>query len=165
MNQKTNKPLRVLGIDPGYDRLGIAILEGDRSHQTVLHSECFETVRTDDFPDRLHEALSHVQEVIKKHEPQEVALETLFFSKNQKTAMRVAEMRGGLLFVARDLGCSVTEYAPQQIKSAVSGNGRGTKHDVAAMVHRLLSLPQKKMLDDEYDAIAVALTHLVSSKS
>lgn len=157
--------MRVLGIDPGYDRLGIAILEGDRSHQTVVHSECFETARGDEFPERLHAALSRVKQIIAEFTPDEVALETLFFSKNQKTAMRVAEMRGGLLFVAKDMGCAITEYAPQQIKSAVSGNGRGTKGDIAAMLHRLLTIPEKKMLDDEYDAIAVALTHLVSTKS
>lgn len=156
--------MKVLGIDPGYDRLGIAVLEGNRDRHTVLHSECFETSRDDDFQNRLHQALVHVRDIITTFAPDEVALETLFFSKNQKTAMHVAEMRGGLLFVAKDSGCTVSEYAPQQIKSAISGSGRGTKDAVASMLHRLLELPEKKILDDEYDAIAIALTHLVSSK-
>ncbi len=155
---------KVLGIDPGYDRLGIAVLEGDRSTHTLVHSECFETSRAHSFPERLHEALARVQKLIAEHKPDAVALETLFFSKNQKTAMHVAEMRGGLLFVATDAGCAVAEYAPQQVKSAVSGNGRGTKDAVAYMLHKLIALPDKKMLDDEYDAIAVALTHLVSAR-
>lgn len=154
--------MRVLGIDPGYDRLGIAVVDGDRNTQTLVHSECFETNKKDPFGVRLHDAISHTHVVLKKYAPDIVALETLFFSNNQKTAMHVAEVRGALLFIAHESGCIVREFAPQQIKSAVSGSGRGGKADVATMLHKLLEIPQKKMLDDEYDAIAVGLTALVT---
>lgn len=157
--------MRVLGIDPGYDRLGIAVLDGDRNTQTLIHSECFETDKKSEFVERLHAGTSRVGEIIKKFSPDIVALETLFFSNNQKTAMHVAEMRGALLFTAHNTGCAVVEFAPQQVKSAVAGSGRGAKADVASMLALLIKLPEKKMLDDEYDAIAVALTALVSHQT
>ena len=99
--------MRVLGIDPGYDRLGIAVLDGDRNTHAVIHSECFETDRKKEFIGRLHDGVSRVLAVIDEHSPDIVALETLFFSSNQKTAMHVAEMRGALLFAAQNAGCQV----------------------------------------------------------
>ncbi len=156
--------MKVLGIDPGYDRLGLALLEGTRQHHTLLFSECFETDPKDPFEIRLHRAVSYVQKILKTHTPDTVALETLFFSKNQKTAMHVAETRGALLFAITDAGASVVQHSPQEVKVAVAGNGRGSKDDVAHMLHKLLPLPSKKMRDDEYDAIAVALTCMVSGR-
>ncbi|GMU73808.1 MAG: crossover junction endodeoxyribonuclease RuvC [Candidatus Campbellbacteria bacterium] len=154
--------MRVLGIDPGYDRLGLAVVEGDRQKHTVVISECFETDPKEPFERRLHAAVSRMRSIVQEHRPDCVALETLFFSKNQTTAMHVAETRGALIFAATDAGVSVQQYAPQEVKVAVSGSGRGSKDDVAHMLHKLIALPPKKMLDDEYDAIAVALTCLVS---
>lgn len=156
--------MKILGIDPGYDRLGLALLEGTRHAHAVLFSECFETNPNDSFEVRLHHAVSRVQSILKEHAPDVVALETLFFSNNQKTAMHVAETRGALLFAITDAGIPVQQYAPQEVKVAVAGSGRGSKDDVAHMLHRLLSLPSKKMRDDEYDAIAVALTCMVSGQ-
>lgn len=155
--------MKTLGIDPGYDRLGIALLSGDRQRQTIIFSECFETNPKDTFEVRLHTAISHVRDILKEHTPDNVALETLFFSNNQRTAMHVAETRGALLFAITDAHIPAYQYAPQVIKVAVAGSGRGSKDDIAHMLHKLLSIPEKKMRDDEYDAIAVALTHLVSA--
>ncbi|MEK7606463.1 MAG: crossover junction endodeoxyribonuclease RuvC [Patescibacteria group bacterium] len=154
--------IRVLGIDPGYDRLGIAILEGTRETHALLHSECFETGKNLPFAERLHAGIERIVSVIDQFSPDVIALETLFFSNNQKTAMHVAEVRGALLYVAQNANCQIQEFAPQQVKSAVAGSGRGSKEDVAAMLHHLIEIPDKKMRDDEYDAIAVALTALVS---
>lgn len=156
--------MRTLGIDPGYGRLGIAVLDGTHDNQTLVHSECFETSATTAFPDRLHACLSRVKEVVATHKPDIVVLENLFFNTNRTTAMHVAEMRGGLMYLAADAKLPLAEYTPNQVKVAVCGNGRGTKDAVAGMLHRLLAIPEKKMLDDEYDAIAVALTHAVSAR-
>jgi crossover junction endodeoxyribonuclease RuvC len=139
------------------------VVDGDRQSQRVVFSECFETRATETFEQRLHAAVTHVRELFRTHAPDAVALETLFFSNNQKTAMHVAETRGALLFAATDAHIPAHQYAPQEIKVAVAGNGRGSKHDVSAMLRKLLTLPDRRMLDDEYDAIAVALTHLVST--
>ena len=156
--------MRVLGIDPGYGRLGIAILEGDRQKQHVVFSECFVTSSDTPFSKRLLESVRRVNVICGEYKPEVVALETLFFTNNQKTAMNVAEVRGALLYVTEEKGLPVAQYSPQEIKMAVSGYGKSSKADIAAMLTKLLTIPKKKMLDDEYDAIGVALTHLVSAK-
>jgi len=152
---------RVIGIDPGYDRIGIAILEGDRVKQELLYSECFVTNRTDDFPARLFFILNHLETIFETYTPTTCALETLFFSRNQKTALRVAEVRGGLLYTAKKHACVIVEIPPVQIKQAITGYGKGDKKSIAQMLQTLLSLSPAKRLDDEYDAMAIALCCLV----
>jgi crossover junction endodeoxyribonuclease RuvC len=153
----------VLGIDPGYDRLGLAVLSGDTAKQTYVYSECF-TPEKGAFDDRLRAAGEHFAMTIKEHAPDAVALETLFVTKNQKTAMHVAELRGVLLYETRRANIPVYEYAPSQVKLAVAGYGKSDKAGIASMLQRLLTLPKRPMLDDEYDAIAVAMTHLACHK-
>ncbi|MEK7579164.1 MAG: crossover junction endodeoxyribonuclease RuvC [Patescibacteria group bacterium] len=155
--------MKVLGIDPGYERLGIAILEGDANKQHVLHSECF-TPLAKEFIPRLGECVAQVGKIIKEFEPTSAAFENLFVTANQKTAMRVSEVRGALLSLAHERGLSVAEYTPSAVKAAVTGYGKSDKRAVTEMLHRLLSFSVKKTHDDEYDAIAVALTHMVSSR-
>ena len=94
-----------------------------------------------------------------KYKPTEVALESLFIAKNQKTAMRVAEVRGIIIYEIVKRNLSVFEYTPLQIKSAVTGDGTSDKTRIIKMIHLLVKLKKNIALDDEYDAIAVALTH------
>lgn len=155
--------MRVLGIDPGYDRLGIAVLSGDATRPTHEHSECF-TPNTKDFLERLLACGERLAETLDRHAPDAVAIETLFVTKNQKTAMRVAELRGVLLYEARKRNIPVFEYTPSQVKLAVTGHGASDKRGVEDMVKRLITLPQREMIDDEYDAIALAITHLSYSR-
>lgn len=155
--------MKVLGVDPGYDRLGLAVLSGDHGKQTYEHSECF-TPAKGAFEDRLLAAGKHFAQAIVTHGPDAVALETLFVTKNQKTAMHVAELRGVLLYEARQHDIPIFEYGPGQVKQSVTGYGRSDKAGVSAMLLRLVKLPGRKMLDDEFDAIAVALTHLVNAR-
>lgn len=151
--------MRILAIDPGYDRLGIAVVEGDPSRPTLIMSECVQPkkgVRER----RLAEVSAAVTNAIADYHPGLVALETLFFSINKKTAIGVAEARGAILAAAGLAGLSVAEYSPQQIKIAVTGHGGSDKTAVADMIPRLLSLPKKRRLDDELDAIAIGITAL-----
>jgi crossover junction endodeoxyribonuclease RuvC len=156
--------MRVIGIDPGYDRLGIAVLEGDVYSQKLIFSTCITTDKKALMPDRLLELGTKLEKVLTTYAPKCVALETLFFNKNVKTALMVAEARGVILFSARTAGALVFEYSPQAIKIAVTGSGASKKDQVEAMLHKLVSGIPKHALDDEYDAIAVALTCLVSEK-
>src|SRR3989344_4009424 len=97
--------------------------------------------------------------IIKEHGPNQLAIETVLFSKNQKTAMQVAEARGVIIFIAIKHGLPIREFNPNQIKLAVTGYGKGDKKQVVAMVEKLIKMPGKqKRHDDEYDAIACALT-------
>lgn len=157
--------MRVVSFDPGYDRLGVAIVEGDASKQEVVYSDCLQTNAKEVFPDRLYHLGKHVNDLIKTHSPQALAIETLFFNTNQKTAMHVAEARGMLLYLGGVHDMHVFEYTPIQIKSAVTGYGKSSKEQVTSMVKQLVALPKKKMLDDEYDAIAVGITCLASERT
>lgn len=151
--------MRVLAIDPGFDRLGIAVLEGDASKPTLVWSDCVQPPKGDKEM-RLARVRAAVAVAITEYTPDVFALETLFFSTNKKTAFGVAEARGAALSAAGDAGIVVREYSPGTVKLAVTGNGRADKVAVAHMIPRLLSLPKKKRLDDELDAIAVGITAL-----
>ena len=132
--------MRVIAIDPGYDRLGIAILEKKSNKELLIYSECFETSAQELFHNRLGAIGSRVREIIKKYSPDACAIEDLFFAKNTKTALKVSESRGVVIFQAIDNDIPVYEYTPNQIKVAVTGYGRATKKEVYTMVERIISL-------------------------
>jgi len=150
--------MKILGIDPGYDRIGIAVIEG----KNLLHSECFLTSRKDEYHVRLKEIGQRLSEIISEFSPDIMALESLFITKNQKTAMKVAEARGVISYEASLKNIPIKEYSPPQIKVAVTGHGGSDKNQIIKMIPLLLKMKVKKdsskILDDEYDAIAVALT-------
>ncbi len=150
----------ILGIDPGFERLGIAILKKEHgSKEAVLFSECFITPKTSDFTERLVQIGNRIQELIDLYHPTHLGIETLFIENNQKTAMHVSEVRGTIIFLAARAGLRVCEYSPLQIKSAVTGYGKADKKAVMLMVPKLVALDMtQKRLDDELDAIAVAIT-------
>jgi crossover junction endodeoxyribonuclease RuvC len=151
--------MRILAIDPGYDRLGIAVVEGDSSRPTLLWSDCVEPAAGAP-EDRLAAVSEAVVKAIRTYAPDALGIETLFFSINKKTAMGVAEARGAILSAAGTASLPVIECTPQQVKLAVTGYGGANKKAVAEMIPRLLVLPVKKRRDDELDAIAVGITAL-----
>ena len=158
--------MRVLAIDPGYGRCGVAILERVKGEkETLLYSDCIETSKDTDFPARLGAVAGECTRLAKKHKPDALALEKLYFSTNQKTAMRVAEVRGALIQVATSLGIPVFEYTPGEIKSAAGGSGGAGKQQVAKMLHALVKIEKEIKYDDEYHAIAVGVTHLSRVRS
>jgi crossover junction endodeoxyribonuclease RuvC len=148
-----------LGIDPGFDRLGIAVIEGNPSRPTLVWSACV-TPAKGNSEARLAHVFRAVTEAIETYKPDAVALETLFFGVNKKTAIGVAEARGAILASVGTAHLPVLEATPQQIKIAVTGHGGASKTAIAQMIPRLVSLPKKKRLDDELDAIAVGITAL-----
>ena len=156
--------MRILAIDPGYDRLGVAVLEGNASRPTLVWSTCV-TPEKGAASERLAHVSRAVSEAIVAYVPEVVAIETLFFSINKKTAIGVAEERGAILAAAGIASLPVVEYSPQQIKSAVTGDGRADKTAVARMIPLLLALPKKKRLDDELDAIAIGITALARARN
>ena len=156
--------LTVLGIDPGYGRLGIAIVERAEGIDTLIHSECFETDAKEKQEVRLGLIAKKVSDVIKKFKPDVLATEKLYFGKNSQTAIKVGEARGVVLSAAGAAGLPVKEYAPSEIKLAVTGYGNADKRAVLSMVLRLIKMSQKNRVDDELDAIAVALTHTASER-
>lgn len=146
-----------LAIDPGYDRVGVAVFDGSE----LLFSECY-TPPNGPFEKRLVAIFNHLNKLVGKYKPRSMALETLYFSKNQKTALKVAEARGVIEVVAAKADIPVIEYSPQAVKIAVTGSGNASKEGVQKMVDRLIVLPSGRRLDDEYDAIALGIAHSAS---
>lgn len=150
-----NKNIRVIAVDPGYERLGIAIIEkSGGAKEELVFSECFKTSAKLSHEKRLALLGQEIKKVIEKYEPTDMAIEELFFSGNQKTAMKVSEARGVIIYEASLKNLNVYEYKPMEIKIAVTGYGKSTKNQVIAMVKRLIKTPEKTKIDDEFDAIA-----------
>lgn len=151
--------MKVLGIDPGFDRLGLAVLEGDPSRPTLVWSDCVSPQKG--APEaRLSAVYRAVENAINAHQPDLLSIETLFFSANKKTALAVSEARGAVLAASGTIGTPVREFTPAQVKLAVTGHGGADKAAIARMLPHLLTLPPKLRLDDELDAIAVAIAGL-----
>lgn len=158
--------MRILGIDPGFERLGIAVLERDKnSKEQVIFSECFKTSAKLEFAKRLNLLGEEVKKVTKKYKPEVLAIETLFLNTNQKTVMRVAEARGVVVYEAAQAGLKIFEATPIQIKVATTGYGRANKDQINKMVKILVEIEENKKSDDELDAIAIALTAFAHLRS
>jgi len=153
-------PMRILGIDPGYDRLGVAILEKDSNKKEVLlHSACVQTSSKLPFSDRLFIIGETIDALIQKYAPHTLAIEKLYFQNNQKTAMYVSQTIGMLVYIAKKYNLEIFEYTPLQIKSACTGNGRANKKQIISMIPHIIKIEKEIQYDDEYDAIACGITH------
>ena len=152
--------MKVIAVDPGYDRLGIAVMECKEGKESLIHSECIETSKNTELNERLHFLGDRFTSLLNQHKPDTLAIETLFFNKNQKTAIGVAQARGILIYLAQTHNCQVYEFGPQEIKIATTGYGKSDKSAVIDMVKRLIPDAPTTALDDEYDAIAVGITCL-----
>jgi crossover junction endodeoxyribonuclease RuvC len=164
--------VRILGIDPGYHRCGYSVLEhapGSGSAWRLLASGAVVTDAADGLPRRLAALSRELGMLLALWQPQALAIEELYFAKNAKTALGVAQARGVVLAQAAGAGLTVAEYAPSTVKSQLTGSGNADKAQVAFMVRRLVGAgpdaPDAKALDDELDAIAVALCHSMRASS
>ena len=152
--------MRVIGIDPGYGRVGWGVVEGERHGLVSRAWGCIETAKESPIPDRILEVWRVLNRLLDEWSPDTMALETLYFSKNVTTAMQVAEVRGVIRLAAARRSLSVAEYAPNQIKQAVTGSGRADKRQVQEMVRRVLALDELPRPDDAADALACAVCHI-----
>lgn len=158
-----HKPIaRVLAFDPGFERLGVAVVVKESGKETLLYSACLRTDAKQSFDERLHVLGVQAKALVMEWTPDAVALEEIYFENNAKTAMKIAEVRGMLSYIAGSHRLPVFHYTPLEVKVAITGYGRSDKSAIALMVPRLVALPQRKRLDDELDAIAVGLTCLAS---
>ena len=160
--------MRVLAFDPGFERLGAAVVErcppAGGGKDTLLHSECLHTSPKLAFEERLLLLGKEAESLIKTWQPDMVAIEDVFFENNAKTAMQVAQVCGMLSYIALARMLPLAHYSPLQVKVAITGYGKSDKAAIAHMIPRLVTLPVKKRLDDELDAIAVGLTCLASTR-
>ncbi len=155
---------RIISIDPGYGRCGVAILQKDeQGGLLLLHSTCLTTDKKLPLGERLLSLKNNVTLLIDEYKPNESAMEKLFFAKNAKTALMVAESVGVIRVTLEELALKPKEYTPAEIKIAVAGYGSADKASVAFMIKKLITLSPTKKLDDELDAIAVGITHAFTS--
>lgn len=150
----------ILSIDPGYDRLGWAVakLKNPGKKIMLLDYDCIQTNKKNDIFTRYKQIILELKKIIKKYQPNELAIETLFFSKNTKTALKVSEARGLIIGLCLQSGLEIYEYHPMQIKQAVTGFGKADKKAIDKMVRLQLNLGKTKIIDDAMDALAIVLT-------
>ncbi len=159
-----NKSRRIVGIDPGYDRCGVAVIEGTFSKPQLVFSCCIETDKKKTFYERIEFIFSSLNKIIKEFSPDHGSIEDIFFTTNQKTAVKVSEARGVCLLALQINKIKIGEYTPLQVKTSLTSYGKADKKQVDFIVRKILKLEDKKVLDDEIDAIAIALTHLYNSR-
>lgn len=156
--------MRLLGLDPGYGTLGFGIIEGDINKYRLIAYGAITTPKTERFPERLKYIGEQIIKLVEKYTPDEIALEELFFQKNAKTAILVAEARGVILYVCESLNIPLYEYTPLQIKQSLTGYGRAEKKQIQEMVKIILKMQEIPKPDDAADALAVAITHMQTNK-
>lgn len=148
----------IVGIDPGTTRCGFGVITHRSSQLTAIDYGVVATAAGASRADRLAELGRNLARILRRHKPTVVAVEELFFSKNVKTAMAVAEARGVVLATAASLMVPVMALSPGTIKQALTSSGRATKQQVGRMVALLLNLPKPPRPDDAADALACAIT-------
>ena len=149
----------ILGVDPGYAIVGYGVVNYTGSKFTVLEYGSITTEAGSDFSKRLLKIHLGLKEIIEKYKPAAVAVEDLFFNKNTKTAIKVAQGRGVIMLSGSISNIEVFEYTPLQVKQAVCGYGRADKNQVQQMVKLILNLEKIPKPDDTADALAVAICH------
>jgi crossover junction endodeoxyribonuclease RuvC len=151
--------MRVLGIDPGTGRTGVAVVDGAPGRLSLVEAACLETMPQSSESGRLLHLFELLGETIARLRPDVASVEQLFFSTNKRTAMRVSEARGVVLCALAQRGVAVAEYTPGQVKEAVCGYGSAGKRQVARMAARVLGVDSLPGPDDVADACAVAVCH------
>lgn len=155
---KVAQTIRILGIDPGYGRIGWGVIEGKKDQWSHVAHGCIETNKQHSFVDRLLEIQDDLNYVIQKYQPVHCGVEELFFSKNVTTGVKVGQARGVILLTAHNAGLSLDEVKPVEVKQALTGYGGATKAQIQMMVSMQLGLKKRRFQDDAADALAVALT-------
>jgi len=151
--------MKILGIDPGTAIMGYGVVIAEGNRFTLLEYACFYTKAGVPLAQRLHHLHQNLEQLIKKHRPDHLVVEELFFNKNTTTALAVGQARGIVLLAGAQAGIPVFEYTPLQVKQAVVGYGRADKHQVQQMVKTILGLTEIPRPDDAADALAIAICH------
>jgi crossover junction endodeoxyribonuclease RuvC len=152
----------VLGIDPGYDRCGWAVVQKNGRSLTAIGYGCIQTSKTQSKLERMGAIWDELTAVLAKVPIDIIAMESLIFARNVSTALPVSEVRGLVIALAWQRQLQVAEYPPSTIKVTITGYGQADKEQVYTMLEKQIKLEKKPKLDDTGDALAVAVTHLVT---
>ena len=146
-----------LGIDPGFARRGYGFIESKNSVYKIVDCGLIETFQSEEYNQRLKKIFDELNDLIIKYKPDNAAIEELFFSKNTKTALKVAEARGVIILALTINNIDFMEYKPKEVKSQITGNGNANKNAVIKMIN--LFTGSKIIQDDTADAVAIAFAH------
>jgi len=148
----------ILGIDPGTAIVGYAIISFKNNELIALDYGCIKTSKKEIFSKRLSQIYHGIDALIKKNKPDQIAIESIYFAKNVKTAMKVSEARGVATLAAAENKIKIVEFTPLQVKQALTGYGRASKGQIQQMVKTIFKLEKIPRPDDVADALAIALT-------
>jgi len=147
----------ILGIDPGSRITGFGLIDNQVNRIDYIDSGHIK-VSGDSLPQRLGFIFAAVDEVIRKHQPEQMGIENVFMARNADSALKLGQARGAAICAAHQAGLEIAEYAPREIKQAIVGSGAGSKEQVQHMVKRLLGIRQD-LQADEADGLAIAICH------
>lgn len=155
--------MKVVGIDPGFGRMGFGVIEDSRSGVRFIECGVIETDPKSSVPERLVEISTRLHELFEQHRPDSVSIEKLVFAANRTTGIDVAKAIGVALLTAAKMGLPVYEYSPSEVKLTITGNGSADKQQVQFMIRNLLGLATAPS-DDAADALAIGICHAHSSR-
>jgi len=151
----------ILGIDPGLATLGFGVVEEKRNVVRAIHYGAILTEQGLTIGRRLEIIQKELALLIKRYAPDVACVETLFFFQNQKTIIQIGQVHGILAITFHKKKIPVVHYPPLQVKSVVTGDGRAKKKEVQERTRAILGLPKERYPDDTYDALAIALCHIL----
>lgn len=164
--QSNTKSTVVLGIDPGTAVTGYGVVSSDmRGHSTLLECGVIRTAAAQPLPKRLFDIHEGISEIIARHKPQRVAVESVFYARNVRTTIVLGHARGVILLAAEAAGLEIDEFPPAEIKKVIAGTGAATKAQIQFMVAKLLRLKTPPQPADAADGVAAALCSCMSPRA
>lgn len=155
----------ILGIDPGSRATGYAVLEDDAGKLRALHCDTIRLAHLDDHSDRLQLLFEEISGIIARVEPQSAAVETPVYGQDPMAMLKLGRAQAACFLAITNSNISVAEYYPKEIKKSITGNGNASKEQVAHMLHRMVTIPQKKLTKDATDALAIAWCHWMKANN
>lgn len=160
---KSSDSYKILGVDPGTNILGYAVIEVNGKQLKVLNFGVFHLEKYEDHHEKLKEIFLQLQEIIESYLPNELAIEAPFYGKNVQSMLKLGRAQGVAMAAAMTMGLKIQEYAPKKIKQSITGNGNASKEQVAAMLESILKIKITSKHLDATDALGVAVCHFNQS--
>jgi crossover junction endodeoxyribonuclease RuvC len=158
------KPVIILGIDPGTIIMGYSVIKVCNNAITIREMDALKLASTKDHYHRLQKIHQKVVQLMEHFSPDEFAIEAPFFGKNVQSMLKLGRAQGVAIAAAMEKGIPITEYSPKKVKQSITGNGNANKEQVWKMLQRITGLPEKPQYFDATDALAVAVCHHFGSK-
>lgn len=150
---------RILGVDPGTNILGYAILEVVSNHLRIIDFGVISLLKYADHTEKLKEIFLQLQEIIETYQPTQMAIESPFYGKNVQSMLKLGRAQGVSMAAGITMGLSIEEYAPKKVKLSITGNGNASKEQVASMLENILKIKIESKYLDSTDALGVAVCH------